>query len=127
LKRGEERGDRSTLHDSKEIRQTDKIVDVLVAVRRAYECYRSPVAPESCVQILLARTPGVAEEMPSYEDLAVRFGTTEGHLRAAIKHGRRMVQDALQERGLIPPPRRSRSSLASETWFADDEELAESA
>jgi hypothetical protein len=127
LKRGEERGDRSVCYDSKEVRQTDKIVDVELAIRRAFASYRSPIVPAECVQVLLARTPGVAEEMTSYEDLAVRFATTEGHLRAAVKHGRQAVQDDLQERELIPPPKRSRSSVASETWFADDDELAESA
>jgi hypothetical protein len=78
----------------------------LVAVRQALE-HAFPegghVLPVRVrMRLLLERTPGVLQRVPTYEELAAREGVAAGDIRALVRTGRERVAMELIERGLIP-------------------------
>lgn len=103
------------------LRRAGELVRVRQALEEAYEGGAELAAvPEGppvvlsraeCMRVLLMRTAGVLEAVPTYEELSAQLRVTRGELRALVRRGRRYLTVDLAARGLIPPPH-SRAGLA---------------
>lgn len=87
--------------DDPVMRRGGELVAVRQALELAYPAGGHRVPAGRLMALLMARTPGVMVDMPTYDDLAVELGETVGELRALVRTGRQRVAEALMERGLV--------------------------
>lgn len=81
--------------------RADDLVHVDQALWEAYPEGAHTLTHGARVDILLARTGGVHDPMPSEEALAERHGVTPGDIRGLVRTGRRVVEEELLRRGLL--------------------------
>lgn len=87
------------------MRRGAELVAVRVALDHAYPDDGHALPSAKRKALLMARTPGVMKEQPTYEQLSVELGESVGELRALVRAGRALVQGELERRGLIPESR----------------------
>jgi hypothetical protein len=113
-------GERSAVPDNALLRRAGELVRVRQALELAYPEGGHALPALRCRALLLVRTPGIADAMPSYEALAELLGTSPGDLQALVRSGRRIVIDELTARGLIPAARtNARRVVAATTHYAE--------
>lgn len=94
--------------DDRLLGQAGELVAVRQALEAAYPRGAHRLGQAQRMGLLIVRTAGVVMPMPSYEELALLLGESEGELRALVRSGRQVVGSELLERGLVELPRRRR-------------------
>ncbi|HEX5660652.1 MAG TPA: hypothetical protein VFX59_25845 [Polyangiales bacterium] len=87
--------------DPQLVRDADDLVHVARAVDHAYGAGAEGLEADDCKQVLLARLVGVQGEAVPWVKLIERYAVPEAALRRVVRHGRRMVEGELVERGLL--------------------------
>lgn len=124
-KRGDVGDSERSRPDDPLLRRAGELVRVGQALDLAYPVGgHAKLSAAQCKAVLLLRTPGVVSPMSSYDELGELLASSEGELRAIVKHGRRVVTDELATRGVIPVPRPSRAPVPTATAYMAQEEVS---